>query len=151
MKMQMVTAAAIVALAVGACPTVAGDDAQSISAELLQLERDWSQAFVKNDAAAIGRYLADDWVVIGEEGDITGRAAFLEEIRSGRLVFEKMDLDDMKVRSYGNAAVVIGRATSAGKYQGQAFSGQSRWTDVFVRQDGGWRCVSAQLTPIGKK
>jgi ketosteroid isomerase-like protein len=118
------------------------------SEELLKLER---EVFVKNDAAALGRMLAEDWLVIGEDGDITDRESFLKEIRSGVLVFEKMDLDDMKVRLYGDSAVVTGRAVVKGKYKGEAFSTQSRWTDVFVKQQGRWLCVSAQLTRLAGK
>jgi len=118
--------------------------------ELLRLEREWAQAFVKNDAAAVGRVLADDWTVIGEDGDVTDKASFLGEIRSGNLAFEKMDLTDMKVRLYGDSAVVIGRAETRGKYKGEAFMARARWTDVFVRQQGRWQCVASQLTALAK-
>ena len=32
--------------------------------EVLRLEKEFSQAIVKNDAEAVGRFLADDWIII---------------------------------------------------------------------------------------
>ena len=38
--------------------------------ELLKLEKEFAQAVVKNDAEAIGQFLADDWVIIDADGGI---------------------------------------------------------------------------------
>ena len=38
---------------------------------------------VANDADAIGRFMADDWIIIGSDG-ITDRATFLGVIKSAR-------------------------------------------------------------------
>jgi hypothetical protein len=54
------------------------------------------------------------------------------------------DVDMMKVRIYGNAAVVIGCTT----VKGTAFTGQPMWTDTLVRRDGRWQCVAAQPSEI---
>jgi hypothetical protein len=32
--------------------------------EVLRLEKEFSQAIVKNDAGAVGRFLVDDWIII---------------------------------------------------------------------------------------
>ena len=62
-----------------------------------------------------------------------------------------MEFDDMKVRVYGDSAVVTARATSKGKFNGQAFTELERSSDVFVRQKGQWKCVLTQLTRMAKK
>ena len=56
--------------------------------EVLRLEKEFSQAIVKNDAEAVGRFLADDWIIIDPDGGIVDKASFLEVIRSGVLTHD---------------------------------------------------------------
>jgi ketosteroid isomerase-like protein len=79
------------------------------------------------------------------------RASFLGLIKSGVLTHEAMEFDDTRVRIYGDSAVVTARGLSKGKFKGHAFSESERSTDVFVKQDGQWKCVLTQLTRIAKK
>jgi ketosteroid isomerase-like protein len=119
--------------------------------ELLALEKESAQAFIRNDADAIGRTMAEDWTIITPQGNELGRSAFLGLIKSGDLTHEAMDFADTNVRVYGDTAVVTARATSKGKFRGQPFT-ESEWsTDVFVKQGGQWRCVLTQLTRIAKR
>ena len=62
-----------------------------------------------------------------------------------------MKADDIKVRVYGDTAVVTSRSTSKGKFNGQPFSELERSSDVFVKQNGQWKCVLTQLTRIVEK
>jgi ketosteroid isomerase-like protein len=119
--------------------------------EVLILEKEFSQAIVKYDAGAVGRFLADDWLIIDPDGGIIDRSRFLGVIKSGALTHEMMESDDVSVRIYGDTAVVMGLTTSKGKFMGQDFSTQERATDVFVKQDGRWQCVFSQLTRFTKK
>ena len=39
--------------------------------EILKVEKEFGQAIIiKNDPEAIGRFLADDWIIIGPDGGI---------------------------------------------------------------------------------
>src|SRR5262245_47185761 len=107
--------------------------------ELRTLEKEWAQAFVKNDAGAIGRYMADDWTIITPDGTMLDKATFLGVIKSGVLTHEQMEFAEMIVRLYGNTAVITSQATSKGKFKGHAFSELERSSDVFVRQKGQWK------------
>jgi ketosteroid isomerase-like protein len=119
--------------------------------DVLRLEKEWSQAIVKNDAGAVGRFLADDWIIIDPDGGIIDRARFLGVIKSGALTHEMMKADDTRVRIYGNAAIVTALITTKGKFSGQVFTTQERATDVFVKQNGRWLCALSQLTKFTKK
>ena len=122
-----------------------------IQEELLTLEKDFSQAIVKNDAEAIGRFLADDWIIIDPDGGTIDKSRFLGVIKSGALTHEMMESNDIRVRIYGDTAVVTGLTTTKGKFSGQDFTTQERATDVFVKQNGRWQCVFSQLTRFTKK
>ncbi len=118
---------------------------------LQALDEEWNAAIVKNDAEAIGRFMLEDWVIIGPNGNQIDRATFLAVTKSGDLVHESMDSDDWRVRVYGDSALVTSQVKTKGKYKGQAFATHERSTSVFVRKDGHWRCALTQLTAISKK
>jgi ketosteroid isomerase-like protein len=119
--------------------------------EVLELEREFSQAIVKNDAEAVGRFLAENWIIIDLDGGIIDRARFLDVIKSGALTHEMMESEGTSVRIYGDTAIVTALTTTKGKFSGQAFTTQERATDFLVKQNGRWQCALSQLTRLAKK
>ncbi len=116
--------------------------------ELIRLEEDWGRAMVTNDAEAIGHYIADDWTIIGPDGSMSDKGTFLEMVQSGVLSHDVMEADDIKVRVYGETAVLTMRGASGGQYGGQAFRVVERVSDIWVRQHGQWHCVLTHLSRI---
>jgi ketosteroid isomerase-like protein len=119
--------------------------------ELIRVSHDWDRAMVTNDADAIGRYMADDWTIIGTDGGMCDKATFLGLVKSGVLTHDVMESEDLSVRVYGDTAVVIARGVSGGKYQGRPFREVERVSCVFVRQHGSWRCVLTHLSRLVQK
>lgn len=118
---------------------------------LLKLEKEFEEAVVSNDAAAVGRLLADDWIIVGPDGRIIDKSRFLEVIKSGALSHEKMESEDVRVQIYENSAIVTALTTSKGEFMGQEFTSLERATDIFVKQNGRWQCVFTQLTRFSDK
>ena len=119
--------------------------------ELLKLENEFAQAVANNDADAVDRFLADDWIIVDPDGGIIDKARFLGVIKSGALSHEMMESADLRVRLYGNTALVTGLTTTKGKFMGQDFTSCERATDIFVKQNDRWQCVFTQLTRFTKK
>ena len=116
--------------------------------ELIRVARDWDRAMVKNDAEAIGRYMADDWTIVGPDGRIVDKATFLGLVKSGDLTHDVMESEDFQIRVYGDAAVIIARGISGGKYRGEPFREVERVSCVFIRQGGDWKCVLTHLSRL---
>ena len=119
--------------------------------EVLKVEEGFADAIAKNDLESIERFVTDDWIIINADGGIIEKERFLEVIKSGALTHEMMRSDDIRVRVYGDSAVVSALTRSKGKFMGQEFTTHERSTDVFARCDGQWRCVLTQLTGFTKK
>jgi len=62
-----------------------------------------------------------------------------------------MESEDLRVRSYGNSAVVTALMKTKGKFAGQEFTTRERATDFFVKQGGRWQCVFSQPTKFNRK
>ena len=119
--------------------------------ELAKVATEFANTIVKNSPEEIRQFVSDDWIIINADGGIIDRQRFLEVIKSGTLTHEMMESDDMRVRVYGDSAVVSAVTRSKGKFMGQEFTTHERSTDVFVRRDGQWRCVLTQLTGLTKQ
>jgi len=119
--------------------------------ELLKLEEQFAEAIIKNDPGAIERLVADDWIIINADGGIIDKERFLGVIKSGTLTHEMMESDNMRVRVYGDSAVVTALTRTKGKFMGQEFTTHERATDFFVKLHGQWRCVLTQLTGFTKR
>lgn len=63
----------------------------NLEAELIAVVRQWDLALVTNDPDAIGRYMADDWIIIGADGTTTDKTAFLGLVTSGALTHDVME------------------------------------------------------------
>lgn len=115
--------------------------------ELLLVENAWDAAMMNNDADEIGKFMSDDWVIIGTEGGITTKADFLDVIRSGVVEHDRMEADETQIKVYGDTAIVITKGTSAGMYNKQYFEMYEWATSFFIRQNNGWICTLTMVTP----
>jgi ketosteroid isomerase-like protein len=125
----------------------AGKD--KVEQELMQLERDWSAAFLKHDVAAASRILADDYIGIDGRGIMTDKAAELEEAKPPApgtpqpdFLIQDETISDMNVRLYGDTAVVTGISNEKVLIRGKETFIRYRRTTVYVKRQGRWQCVS---------
>lgn len=121
----------------------------TIDADVLQAERSFFDALLKADAVALGKLLAEDFLMIDLlRGSQLPKPALLEALRSGELRFERIEPSDPLVRLYRPTAIVTGRTRLAGRYGGSSFDTATRYTHVYAEQDGRWSLVAAQGTPV---
>jgi ketosteroid isomerase-like protein len=116
--------------------------------ELREVTADWDRAMVTNDPEAIGSFMADDWTIIGPDGREDDKEAFLALVRAGTVTHDVMESHDLRIRVYGDTAIVTARGVSGGRYRGQPFRLVERATSVFVRRQGRWQCVLTHLSEI---
>jgi ketosteroid isomerase-like protein len=125
-------------------------DTASVQQTLMQMERDWGQASASNDTAAIDKLVADDWRAIDFEGKSVTKAEIIAEMKSGATKTQSYEMGPMKVRVFGDTAVVTGSDTEQSTYKGKDSSGKYVWTDVWVMRDGRWQAVASQTNKVGK-
>ena len=82
---------------------------QQTSAEIAAIERmlEFSRAMVKGDADALEELLAPDFTYTHMSARVEPREELMESIRGGRHN-DRMDLENMRVRSYPGAMIVNG-------------------------------------------
>jgi ketosteroid isomerase-like protein len=122
-----------------------------VEQELIQLENEWGDAFLKRDVAFMDRIMADDATWTSPEGIVSTKAQYLASFKSLEGVDTSWVNDEMKVRVYGDTAVVTGRTTFKWTNKDKDFSGQERWTDTWVKLAGHWRFVAGHNSEIVNK
>lgn len=119
-----------------------------IKQELIKLEEEWHNAYLKRDAKPLERILADDYTFVGVGGN-GNKAQAVAGLKVDTSTYEYSTPYDMDFRFYGNTVVVIGRTKEKGKAQnGTEFVSEFRWTDVFVKKARRWQCVVAQVVRV---
>jgi ketosteroid isomerase-like protein len=107
--------------------------------EVSNAEKALAAARAANDAAALDRLTADDFIWVRPTGAVTGKKELLEDLTAGRLA--KYDFDgEQRIRIFGDSAVVTGaRVLHVG-----AVDRKIMVTNVWVRKEGQWQRVSSQ-------
>jgi ketosteroid isomerase-like protein len=121
---------------------------ESAHKEIEALELDWRQAQLTNNVSAVDRLLADDYLGISANGTLETKADELSRRRAGSLHITQLDLSDIKVRIYGDTAVVTSKADLVGKNGDRDISGRYRYTRVYSNRDGQWRIVSFEASRV---
>ena len=106
--------------------------------EIVEQERQRIAAYAARDVAALDRLLPEHFTFTRPGGVVLTKALLLRLIGLGELVYERIDRRYDYVNAYLNTAVVIGRDTVVGSYQGRDLSGRYRTCSMYVRAGGGW-------------
>jgi ketosteroid isomerase-like protein len=142
--------AALAALAIPTSPAVATDRADDEKA-ILKLENDWAAAMRARDFKALEAILAEDWILNGPFGTFT-RAQNLADLKSGDYRIESLTAPhDMKVRFFGDVALVTGAGEEKSSWKGKDTSGNWVWMDVWVKRHGKWQAVASQVSLVAAK
>lgn len=122
----------------------------TLEQRLVRLKHEIGRAYVDRDVAALERLYADDYTVTDDEGVTTSKADEIARLKSGGAVYEATSYEDVRVRLYGDVAIVAGRGTVKGRGRSGPFHTQYHSTNVFVNRDGQWRAVAAHISGVKK-
>lgn len=120
----------------------------SVEEQIKKMEKDRAAAVVKADVATLDGLTSDDYVLINANGQVSNKAETMSSIKTGKIKLTANDVSDMKVRVYGDTAVVTGKSTAKGSINGIELKGPVMFTRVYVKKSGKWQSVAFQQTPI---
>jgi ketosteroid isomerase-like protein len=109
---------------------------------LKKLEIDRAAAVVKGDIAALEKVTSDVYTLINMNGKMSDKSQMVGGIKSGQTKLTSDELSDLKVRVYGDTAVITGKADVKGTFGGKDATGQIAFTRVYVKKDGRWQSVA---------
>ncbi|PYK28951.1 MAG: hypothetical protein DME57_11590 [Verrucomicrobia bacterium] len=146
MRLTVVIAAAMTltlsSIALGQEGSTSKDQGSSVEQAIRQLDNERIQAQIGADAAALDRIYADDFIGVGPSGTMRTKPQVIADFTSGSLKFQSITTDEVQVRVYENTAVETGLSTMVGQDKGKTVPRDTRFTRVWVKQQGHWRLVA---------
>jgi ketosteroid isomerase-like protein len=113
--------------------------------EVLAAMEAYKQALIKRDAAALSKVLSDDLTYTHSSNLHQDKAAVLASL-NGNTVAEAIDFKDLKIRVYGNTAVVNGDIDFRNNAAGKVSVSKLHVLHVLVKGPQGWQLVARQAT-----
>ncbi len=106
--------------------------------------------FVTNDVASHDAILHPDFVTIQSNGTRQTRKDYLVRWASGfdPGVIIYWDTRDEHIAIFGAVALVSATNKHTVRRDGRDETGMTAYTDTYFLENGQWRCIQAQLTPV---
>jgi ketosteroid isomerase-like protein len=112
---------------------------------LRTLNENYVKAFREADVAWYDAHLASDYVVVSGDGSFHDRAGALADFAkpSFAMYIKTFPVDKVNIRRFDDVALI--HAENAYELK-DGRKGVSRYTDIWHKQDGQWRCIAAHIT-----
>src|SRR5437763_5421172 len=145
MRRTLVTAVlalTAISIVLGQKQSASSDQRSSVDETIRKLDNERIQAQIHADATALDRIYAADFIGVGPSGRVRTKPRVILDFTSGDLKFQSITTDEVQVRVYGDTAVETGLSTMIGQDKGKAVPRNTRFTRVWVKQQGHWRLVA---------
>ena len=124
-----------------------GGKGGNVEQTIRALTEQWRTSLLKADVATYDRLTADDFITIGTAGRAFTKAEIVELLKSGRLKYDAYDYSDIKVRLYGDTALVNCTLNQKGRIGDKdLIPGPFLVVLVWAKRNGQWQTVSWQGT-----
>jgi Tfp pilus assembly protein PilE len=123
----------------------------AVEEQIRALHEERLQAALKDDAGFFEKQLANEYFGVGADGRLRTKAETIEGFKSGAIKYEAIDERNVKVDTYGDAAIVNSTASVKATIQGRPISGDYCATFVYVKDGGRWREAAFELAPVVKE
>ena len=105
-------------------------------------------AMIKADAAALEKLLADELSYTHSNAAVQDKAAFISDIKTGKIKYLTVEPTDQKVRVFGTTAIVTGGASVHVVQNGNDLTFKIRYTNTHLNRGGAWQMVAWQATRL---
>lgn len=124
-----------------------GPSASADQSALAELQQTLARAWVVRDRATLERIIAPEWRSTGPTGRVTDRAEVFGDVFDKKVHrIQRIQIDDVTARVFGDAAVVTGLTHGIGDVAGSSCDVVIRFPDTLVRPDGQWQVVASHAS-----
>jgi len=107
--------------------------------DLSKRKFDW---IIKKNYDSLTTFLDDRIQFVHSNGWVQNKQEIIDDLKSGKLNYQKITVNDAKARVYGASVIVLGTGTFEGINQEKPFSMELRYTEVYVRSGNSWKLAS---------
>ncbi|HEX4948755.1 MAG TPA: nuclear transport factor 2 family protein [Blastocatellia bacterium] len=118
--------------------TANGNDEQI----LLQLEREATQAMIKNDPTWLERNLDEKSIYTGGDNTVLTKSQLIEIYKAKDWHYDSAISEDIKVQLFGDTAIMTGWGSIKATYKGTPVNGKARFTYTLIKRQGQWQVIA---------
>ncbi len=120
------------------------------SAQLSNLNAQFIKNFLHQDTVAHNEIIHKDFVCIENTGSIVQRDEYMKHWATdfNNSGYASFGYKEEFIRIFGNMALVRAKTVYTKMVNGKETKGNSIYTDTYVKENGKWQCVQAQITPL---
>jgi ketosteroid isomerase-like protein len=123
--------------------TIQAADATNDELTVIGLEKKWAEAIVSRDMGTLNEIIADDFTGTSWSGDTYSKTNAVDDIEFRIYVAQSLDLENVKVKVFGDTAVVTLTQVEKSKYDDKDCSGRYGYSNVWMKRNGVWQAVSS--------
>jgi hypothetical protein len=128
--------------------TVLAQTGSAAEKAVLAAENARFAAMLKGDAAALEKLLADELSYTHSNASVQDKAAFISDIKTGKIKYLTIEPTDQKAKVFGTSAIVTGGASVHVIQNGNDLTFKIRYTDTHINRGGSWQMVAWQSTRL---
>lgn len=117
---------------------------------VISAEKKRFDAQVSKNYTVLEQLLSDDLVYTHSNGNTDSKKSYIQSIRDGKSRYDAINVEDQKVRIYGNTAIINGVCMIKAMNNGQTINTHLKYTDVYVRKGNQWQMVAWQSIKLAK-
>ncbi|OED38171.1 hypothetical protein AB833_21065 [Chromatiales bacterium (ex Bugula neritina AB1)] len=106
------------------------------------------QAMLKGDIDAVEQYIGSTMRYVHGSGTDEDRTLYMERLRSGYYRYQDMEPIRRDFRRFGDTVIVNGDMRIHVIVNGTEKDFKGRYLQVWVMQDGDWKMIAWQTTPL---
>lgn len=115
---------------------------------LAQAWRDYDQATMRSDVAALAALVTDDYMLVNSDTSVQDKSSYLADFRVPGFRIDPYVIEQPFQRIIGDAALTGGLFRLGWTQDGRRQSRRLRVVHVWTRQAGRWRIAYTQLTRV---
>lgn len=125
-------------------------DTNNDSLQLSAINAKFINNFLTRDVASHDAIIHRDFVCIQGDGSIISRETYLKNWatdldNSGYLTFTYAD---EHIRIFADIALVRSKTIFTKTVNGKTITGYTIYTDTYKKENGSWKCIQVQITPV---
>jgi len=115
------------------------------------INRQFIKNFLNNDTVEHSKIIhPSNFLFIGTTGKLLDRNEYMQAWAHGydKTMMPEFDLEDVQIRIFENTALIVAKTKDKKIKDGAYVTGETRYTDTYIKEKGEWKCVQVQLTRI---
>ena len=113
-------------------------------AELIRLNNLYDSALLYKNQEVLGRLYAKDFIYTNPDGKLLTKEQQMTSIAASEMKWDNGKSEDVKVKVYGQTAVMTGAFYAKGNYRGNPVTINERYTSVWLKTDTSWQMIAEQ-------